>query len=319
MGHGVDGGAGAQRGHEAAGIDGRRAQHGVGQGLAAQLRQGLVELLERLALDGDLTHERVAVGVDAGARQAEDDVARLDLLGADHLRAVDDADHKAGQVVVVRVHDAGVLGHLAAHERAAGLLAALRDALDYLGHVLGAELADGHVIQEEERLGADGHDVVDAHGHEVLAHRVVAVEQLRDGELGAHAVRAGHEHGILHVLEAGHREAAAEAAETADDLGAVRLLDGGLDGVDGTGTLGGVHAGVGVGDVLGLGVGHASSPCLPYRGPLRDASWKGRSRDSGCWGCSRGGTSPHRTTSGSRPGSCRRSTPCSSRPAARTP
>ena len=105
----------------------------------------------------------------------------MDLLGADHLGAVNDAHHETGEVVVVRVHDAGVLGHLSADEGAAGLLAALRDALHNLCHVLGAQLADGHVVQEEERLGTDGHDVVHAHGHQVLAHRVMAVKQLSDG------------------------------------------------------------------------------------------------------------------------------------------
>ena len=320
MRHRVDGGAGLEGGHEAAGVDGGRPQDGVGQALAAELGQGLVELLDGLALDGDLAHEGVAVGVDAGGRQAQDDVAGLDLIGADHLGAVDDAHHEAGQIVVVRVHDAGVLGHLAAHEGAAGLLAALGDALDDLCHVLGAELSDGHVIQEEERLGTDGHHVVDAHGHEVLAHCVVTVEQLGDGELGADAVGAGHEDGVLHVLEALHREARAEAAEAADDLGAVGGLDGALDGVDRAGALVDVHAGVGVRNVLGLlSVGHVSSPCLPSRGRPRGASSRGRWRPQGCWAYIRGGTSPRRTTWGSRPGSFRRSRPCSSRPRGRTP
>ena len=182
-------------------------------------------------------------------------------LGPDHLGAVDDAHHKAGQVIVIGVHDAGVLGHLSTHQGAAGLLAALGNALDDLCHVLRAKLADGHVVQEEEGLSADGHHVVHAHGHEVLAHRVVAVEQLGNGQLGAHAIGARDQHRVLHVLEALHGEAASESAEAADDLGTVGGLDCVLDAVDSAGTLVHINAGVGVGHVLGL-VSHASSPSL---------------------------------------------------------
>ena len=145
-----------------------------------------------------------------------------------------------------------MLGHLAAHERAAALLATAGDAAHDLGDVLGAELADGDVVEEEEGLGAHGDDVVDAHGDEVLAHGVVAVEQLGDRELGAHAVGAGDQHGVLHVLEGLHGEAGAEAAQAADHLGATRGLDGALDRLDGAGALVHVDARVGVGYVPGL-------------------------------------------------------------------
>ena len=248
----MNGRASLERGDEPARIDGGGAHDGVGEALAAELVERTLELLDGLTLDGDLADERVAVGVDAARGQAEDDVSDLDLVGSDHLGPVDDAHHEAGEVVVVRVHDAGMLGHLAADERAAGLAAALGDALHDLRHVVGPELADGDVVEEEQRLGADRHHVVDAHGHEVLAHGVVTVEQLRDGKLGAHAIGSGHEDGILHVLERFHREARAKATETTDDLGTVRRGDCRLDGVDGAGALVDVHSRVGVGHVPGL-------------------------------------------------------------------
>ena len=62
-----------------------------------------------------------------------------------------------------------MLGHLAADEGAAGLAAALGHAFDELLDVIGIELADRDVVEEEERLGALAHDVVDAHGDEVDA------------------------------------------------------------------------------------------------------------------------------------------------------
>ena len=70
------------------------------------------------------------------------------------LLALDDADGEAGQVVLaVGVH-AGQLGGLAADERAAGLLAAVGDALDHRLADGDVELARGEVVEEEERLGA---------------------------------------------------------------------------------------------------------------------------------------------------------------------
>jgi hypothetical protein len=153
-----------------------------------------------------------------------------------------------------------VLGHLAANQRAAGLAAALGNAAHNLGNVLGAQLANGNVIQEEQRLRTNGHHVVDAHGHEVLAHRLVPVKQLRDGKLGAHAIRARDQHRVLHVLVRGHREARAKAAQAANDLGPVGRGDGSLDRVDGAGALVHVDTGICIRDVLGLicHLGHPS-------------------------------------------------------------
>ena len=117
-----------------------------------------------------------------------------------------------------------MLRHLAADERAARLLASLADAGDDLGDRLGLELADGHVVEEEQRLGAGCEDVVGAHGHQVDAHRVVLSEHLGDLELGAHAVGAAHEQRVGHVLRRRDGEQAAESADVADDLGTVRLV-----------------------------------------------------------------------------------------------
>ena len=142
-----------------------------------------------------------------------------------------------------------MLGHLTADQGAAGLLATGGDALDDLGDVLGTQLADGDVIREEQRLGTDGHDVVDAHGNQVLAHGVVTAQQLGDRELGAHAVGATHQDGVVHVLEGLHREARAKATQPADDLGSVGLANAGLDRVNRACALVHVHAGVGVGHV----------------------------------------------------------------------
>ena len=88
---------------------------------------------------------------------------------------------------------AGVLGGLAADQRAAGQHAALGDALDDGGDPLGHDLAAGDVVGHEQRLGAADHEVVDDHADQVVADGVVPVERLRDRDLGADAVGGGRE------------------------------------------------------------------------------------------------------------------------------
>ena len=264
MGNGVNvlAGLAAEQLEDRLHIDAGRGKQAVGQGQTGGEFDGLELGLLSLGLGGtgndaidtdDLADQRVAVGVHAGGRQADDDVALTHVGGVDHLGAIDNTHGEAGQVVVVRTHDAGVLGHLAAHKRATRKLAAVGHALDDLGHVLGLDMANGDVIEEEQRLGAGGEDVVHAHGDEILADRLVTVEDLSEHELGAHAVGAGDEDRVLHVLERGGGEQAAEATDAADDLGAVGLLDHLLDRVDRAAALGGIDAGVLVRYVLALG------------------------------------------------------------------
>ena len=74
-----------------------------------------------------------------------------------------------------RMH-ARVLGGLAAEQRAAGVPAAVGDPGDDLGDLLRHDLADGDVVEQEQRLGAAGDQVVDDHRDQVDARRVVDVE-----------------------------------------------------------------------------------------------------------------------------------------------
>ena len=59
---------------------------------------------------------------------------------------------------------------------------------------VGDEPAHGQVVEEEQRLGPGADQVVDAHGHQVDADRVVAAGGPGHQQLGAHAVGRGHEH-----------------------------------------------------------------------------------------------------------------------------
>ncbi len=250
VGHAVDGQACGQGRQDRLHVDTRRLEQGVGQALAAQLVHRLEVRLGGTAVEEHAAGERVAVGVQTARREAQHDVALLHHLGQDHLGPVDDAHAEAAQVVVVGVHDAGVLGRLAADERAARLQAALGDAAHDGRDVLGLDVADGDVVEEEQRLGARGEQVVGAHGHQVDAHGVVAAEQLGELELGAHAVGARDEHGVVHLLDVGGGEQAAETAQAADDLRAVGGGDALLHQVDRAGALGRVDTGVAVGYLL---------------------------------------------------------------------
>ena len=267
-------GATAQQLQNRLDVDARGSQQGVCQRSAAELLERTAQLLRlsgglgraRLnAVDAnDLAHERVAVGVHAGGRQAQDHIARADVCGVEHLGTVDDAHGKAGEVVIGGGHDARVLGHLAAHKRAARELTAIGHALDDLCHVLSLDVTDGNVVQEEQRLGARSQNVVDAHSDQVLAHCLVTVHDLGEHELGAHAVGAADQDRVFHILKCGGREQATEATDAADNLGAVSVLDHLLNRVDGAAALGGIDAGVLIRHMFA--VAHLSLPLpLPWR------------------------------------------------------
>ena len=161
--------------------------------------------------------ERVAVRVQAARGHGDDDVAGLNTLGAEDRVGFDDADAGAGQVVLARLQHAGMLGDLAADERATGERATVGDPAHDVGHPLRDDLAARHVIVHEERLGAAHDQVVHHHADQVEADRVVLVERLRDHQLGADAIGGRRENRRLVAREV-EREQAGEAAEVAHHL-----------------------------------------------------------------------------------------------------
>ena len=153
--------------------------------------------------------------------------------GPEQPRGLDDAGGGAGDVVLVGLQQPGVLGRLAADQRAAGLDARLGDALDDGGDPLGDDPAGGDVVGQEQRLGAADDEVVDEHADQVEADGVVLVHRLGDGDLGADAVGRGGQQRPVVALERAGVEEAREAADAADHLGAAGLLDPGLHQLDG--------------------------------------------------------------------------------------
>ena len=123
---------------------------------------------------------------------------------------------------MIRCHQAGVFGGLPAQQRAPGEHATVGDPGDDLGDPFGHGASDGDVVLQKQRLGSTHHEVVDDHGDQVDADRVVLVHGLCDRQLGAHAVgRRGQER--LPVVAA-EREHAREAAQAAAHLGPGGLL-----------------------------------------------------------------------------------------------
>ena len=107
------------------------------------------------------------------------------------------------------------------------------------------KLSAGKIVEEKERLGAMGQHVIDAHGHQIDAYRIVTIKFDGQFELGAHAVSAGNQNRL--AVAFGYLEQRAETAETAEHALAqgffgewLDALDEGVAGID-------VDAGITVG------------------------------------------------------------------------
>ena len=229
VGHALDY-ARLEQGREGLDVDLGGGEQHVAELFAAQLVEfgvhGVAGLLEQ-----GLAHQGEAIGVYAGGGQADEHVAFSDGGTVHDGGLFGNADRESGEIVFVFVVHARHFGGFAADQRGTGLYTAV----GHTGHDLLKQcrvvLAAGDVVKEEQRLGALGGDVVDAHGHAVDADGVVLVGQLGDHELGAHAVGAGDEDRLL-VAQGGQIEQAAEAADAADHAGAVRAGHVRLDALD---------------------------------------------------------------------------------------
>ena len=163
--------------------------------------------------------------------KADHRIAGGDVRARQQRAALGRADRKAAEIVIAVLVEAGHLGGLAADQRAAGFAAAFGDAGDDRGRRLRIELAAGEVVEEEQRLGALHHEVVDRHRHEVDADAAMQAGLDRDLDLGADAVGGGDQHRILEArrLEV---EQAAEAADFGIRAGARGGADHRLDEID---------------------------------------------------------------------------------------
>ena len=132
----------------------------------------------------------------AGRGQRNNGVARAHFRVVDDTRFFHNTYGKTRKVVLIFRVKAGHLGRLAAHQGRTSLHAALGHASHDGGYFFRHILSAGNVIQKHQRLCPAGDDVVHAHGNAVDAHGVVLVHQEGQFQLGAHTVRAGHQHRV---------------------------------------------------------------------------------------------------------------------------
>ena len=237
------------------------------------LAQGVPELTDvRVQRSARARHDRadqgVAVGVQSRRGHRHHHVGVDDPLGPQNAVRIDDARRGPRDVVVVRLHDAGVLGGLTADQGRARGLAGPRDALHDGGDALGDDAAARDVVRHEQRARPDHHDVIDDHADQVLADRAMRVHRPRDRDLGAHPVRRSRQQGPPHAQQGRRVHHPGEAAGRADHGGVVRARHSGLHELDGAVSRGGVHSG---GGVVKGGVGHGW--CLSRWGARRRRVW----------------------------------------------
>ena len=203
--------------------DHQRVAQGAGQpGDGAEQGGRVVVQAEYLA------HQGEAVGMHSAGWDANQSVAGDDAAAVQQPAAFRGADDEAGQVKIGGVIDAGELGRFAADEGAAHFAAAPDDAAHQHFQSVVVQNAERQIVEEEERAGAFGQNIVDIQGDQVLADAFEMAQLRGDFQFGADAVGAGDQHG---VGEAGQGEQAGEPAAGVQDFGAVGHSGKGFDAV----------------------------------------------------------------------------------------
>ena len=147
-------------------------------------------------------------------------------------------------------------------------MAGARHAFDELLDDVGIHAAQGQIIEEKERLGAEREDVVDAVIDQIGAHGGVHAHGRGDFELGADAIGAGDQHGLAPALqvEGEQRAERADAAEHAARKGARGHAANPFLGLIGAGD---IHAGIGIAHANLISV---TVSCWHFPGASADAN-----------------------------------------------
>ena len=165
-------------------------------------------------IEHQFARERIAVRVQPRGGKREKQIARLHGIRFFQAGAFRDSDDEAREVVFPRRVEAGHFRRLAADQRASGGVAGARHSLDQLLDHVGIHFRHGQIIEEEERLGAEREDVIDAVIDEVGADRGVDVHGHGDFQLRAHAIGARDQHRLAPFFV--QREQSAERTDPAD-------------------------------------------------------------------------------------------------------
>ena len=193
----------------------------------------------------------------AGGRQGQQRVARLNIFPCEQFFAVDYTDDEACQIVLARRIKARHFRSFAADERAASFAAGAAHALDELLDHLRLEFTHRQIIEEEERLGALHQDVIDAVIDQVATNRGVHAHGHSHFQFRPDSIGAGDQHRLFpfFVVEG---EQCAEVADAAKHAGSKRAAGVMPDALLGF---------IGDGDIYtGIGVFHnRRDPCSVFR------------------------------------------------------
>ena len=176
---------------------------------------------------------------------ADQRVAEPRGFAIDDPLTTDDAHREARQVVLPGSVEPRELGRFTSEQSALGLTTPLRDAFHDRLALVHIELRCRKVVQEEQRLGADSDDVVDAHRDQVDADRVVTLELEGQLQLGSYAVGSGDQDRVLDVAR--YRAQAGKSAKGTEHVLRTSRLRERLDPFDELFTRLDVHSGVTIG------------------------------------------------------------------------
>ena len=165
--------------------------------------------LQASDLERDPPRQRIAVGVKARRRKADEDVAIADGPSVHEPIPGHCANNETRDVVLPVGIEAWHLRGFPAKKRAAVRPARGREPLDHLDGDVRIEPAGGEVVQEEKGLRSLNEDVVHAVIDEVDPDRGVYAGHERDAQLRPDAIGAGNENHIAQVGTA-QREQPAE-------------------------------------------------------------------------------------------------------------
>ena len=206
----------------------------------------------------------------AGRGEADENIARFNVLAGQQRAALRRANGKAGQIIIAARIKPRHFRRLAADQCAAGLPTALCDAFDNLRALVRIKLAGGEIVEEEQRLRPLHDKVVDAHGDKVDADRRMQAGFDGDFDLCSNAVIGCDQNRIGETCRLKVKQPA-KPANFPIRAGTARRADCGLDplnhqiaGID-------VNARVGIGQAVleGHGCGPGCTAAMAWRAKAR--------------------------------------------------
>ena len=208
------------------GLHGLHIDPGRGQKrLSQSLSQFVVICIQALRRHvKHLAHQGETIAVHAGRSDGHQHIAGGNVLSGDHVLLIHHAHGKARDVVVVLRHHAGMFCGLTAHQSGPRHLAALGYTLHDGGDLLGTIPAAGYIIQEKQGFSPCTGHIVDTHGHAVNANGIMPIQHHGQLQLGTHAVRAGKQHRMFHILDGIQGKSAGKTAQPPHHLRAHGLL-----------------------------------------------------------------------------------------------